>query len=45
MQCGLCGRKLKDARSRERGFGPVCWGKVLKAKEEQETADEREDLA
>lgn len=28
-QCGRCGRKLKDRKSVERGFGPVCWEKDL----------------
>lgn len=27
MICGNCGRKLKDVKSIERGYGPVCWGK------------------
>ncbi|WP_169717978.1 hypothetical protein SPSIL_057650 [Sporomusa silvacetica DSM 10669] len=26
-ECGRCNRKLKDAKSRERGFGRVCWRK------------------
>lgn len=26
--CGLCGRELTDAESRERGIGPVCLGKA-----------------
>lgn len=34
-QCGRCGRPLKDAKSRDRGYGPVCYKKVLAAKEEQ----------
>lgn len=27
MICINCRRKLKDAKSIERGYGPVCWGK------------------
>ncbi|WP_370514520.1 DUF6011 domain-containing protein [Alteribacillus sp. YIM 98480] len=27
MKCVKCGRKLKDKRSQERGYGPVCWKK------------------
>ncbi|MGL5433775.1 MAG: DUF6011 domain-containing protein [Lachnospiraceae bacterium] len=26
--CQSCGRKLKDTKSVERGYGPVCWGKA-----------------
>jgi len=26
-ECGRCNRKLKDAKSRERGFGRVCFKK------------------
>ncbi|WP_251205865.1 DUF6011 domain-containing protein [Acetatifactor aquisgranensis] len=25
MRCSICGRRLKDARSRELGYGPVCY--------------------
>lgn len=25
MICGICGRKLKNAKSRELGYGPVCY--------------------
>lgn len=39
MQCGRCGRPLKDIRSRDRGYGPVCWQKVQAAKEEQHGAE------
>lgn len=28
-KCGRCGRKLKDAESVSRGFGPDCWQMVL----------------
>lgn len=27
MICRSCGRKLKDTKSIERGYGPVCWEK------------------
>lgn len=27
--CRLCKRALRDPRSRERGFGPVCWRKAM----------------
>jgi Family of unknown function (DUF6011) len=26
--CGHCGRTLTDQESRERGIGPICWGKL-----------------
>lgn len=32
-KCGRCNRRLKDVTSMERGFGPVCWGKVVGANE------------
>ncbi|WP_373316031.1 DUF6011 domain-containing protein [Siminovitchia terrae] len=25
MQCSRCGRSLKDTKSRDRGYGPVCY--------------------
>jgi len=28
FKCQNCGRKLKDPESRERGYGPECWGKI-----------------
>jgi hypothetical protein len=28
MQCARCGRKLKDKKSVERGYGAVCWTKI-----------------
>ncbi|WP_085521396.1 DUF6011 domain-containing protein [Tuberibacillus sp. Marseille-P3662] len=27
MECTKCGRELKDKKSKERGYGPVCWEK------------------
>lgn len=27
MKCRKCGRKLRDVKSIERGYGPVCWGR------------------
>lgn len=36
-RCLICHRKLKDAESRKRGIGPVCWHRVMKvAKEERQ---------
>jgi len=37
--CGKCKRTLKDPRSIERGFGPVCWGAV-QAEKRVDPADE-----
>lgn len=34
-KCGRCNRILKDAISKEKGFGPVCWTKVIGSKERQ----------
>ena len=28
--CGKCQRTLKNPKSMERGYGPLCWGKVSK---------------
>lgn len=28
MHCLRCGRELKDAKSRDREYGPKCWKKV-----------------
>ncbi len=28
MECEVCGRKLKSAKSMERGIGPGCWKKI-----------------
>ena len=27
-RCGRCGRRLKDPKSLDRGFGPHCWKKI-----------------
>lgn len=27
MKCRKCGRKLRDVKSIERGYGPICWGR------------------
>lgn len=35
-QCGLCNRKLKNAKSIERGYGTYCYKKVLAAKAKEE---------
>ncbi|WP_281659109.1 DUF6011 domain-containing protein [Halobacillus sp. Cin3] len=36
LECGRCGRKLIDGKSGERGYGPVCWEKVQKEREEDD---------
>lgn len=45
-RCGMCCRRLKDPRSRKRGFGPCCYGKykAAKAKEEMERTQQKLDL-
>ncbi|WP_407636218.1 DUF6011 domain-containing protein [Salibacterium aidingense] len=35
MECGKCGRELKDRKSIERGYGPKCWRKIRDAEEEK----------
>lgn len=35
-ECTTCGRKLKDKKSIDRGYGPVCYEKHLKAVAEKE---------
>jgi len=37
--CNRCGRTLKDAKSKERGYGPKCWKK--QQHEEQEADNQR----
>ncbi|MFA1820582.1 DUF6011 domain-containing protein [Virgibacillus oceani] len=37
--CSRCGRKLKDSKSIEREFGPVCYKKYLKEQQEIGIAD------
>lgn len=29
MDCSVCGRKLKSARSQALGYGPVCYRKIF----------------
>lgn len=29
MQCAACGRPLKSSKSRELGYGPVCYRKMF----------------
>jgi hypothetical protein len=41
VKCKLCGRKLKAKLSKKRGYGPVCWEKVVK--EEQPTDNQYEE--
>lgn len=38
-RCNKCNRVLKDALSKERGFGPVCWTKYIYAKEHSKNQD------
>ncbi|GAB2558345.1 DUF6011 domain-containing protein [Gracilibacillus alcaliphilus] len=33
--CGRCNRKLKDALSIERGYGPRCWEKVREEQDQE----------
>lgn len=28
IRCIRCGRLLKDAEAKERGYGPICWKKI-----------------
>lgn len=28
MRCRMCGKKLSDPESINRGFGPACWGQM-----------------
>ena len=35
-ECKICGRKLKDKNSIERGYGSVCYKKMLAAKAKEE---------
>lgn len=37
-RCSCCGKRLKDTKSLERGFGPHCWKEVM----EKEKAAEKE---
>lgn len=44
MKCYACGRELKSARSREMGYGPVCYKTVFgtsikKKKNKAESSD------
>lgn len=32
MICSICGRKLRNPKSIELGYGPVCYGKVSGSK-------------
>lgn len=35
-ECGRCGRKLKNPKAKELGFGRVCYKKMLEARAEME---------
>lgn len=45
-RCGMCCRRLKDPKSRKRGFGPCCYAKykAAKAREEMERNQQKLDL-
>jgi hypothetical protein len=34
-RCGRCNRVLRDVISKEKGFGPVCWTKIIGTRERQ----------
>ncbi len=38
--CRKCGRRLSDKKSRERGYGPTCWGKAEGIKKPRTTKPE-----
>lgn len=38
--CLRCGRVLSSPVSKRRGFGPVCWGKILAAGERRRQEEE-----
>lgn len=41
MKCKLCGRKITAKISKQRGYGPVCWEKVVE--EKQPTTNQYEE--
>ena len=43
-RCRKCGRKLTDPISRERGFGPECWGEITSRAEALAASEEDEPL-
>lgn len=43
-RCGKCSRKLKDPKSRNRGFGPCCYRKYQKAKAKEEFEKNQQQL-
>ena len=32
MKCGKCGRELKNLRSRQLGYGPVCYREMIEGR-------------
>ena len=38
--CGKCQRPLKNPKSMERGYEPLCWGKVNKARKTEDDRDQ-----
>lgn len=48
MTCSLCGRKLRSEKSREIGYGPVCYrrmfGSSLKRQRIRERGSSGEDI-
>ncbi len=38
--CNRCGRTLKDAKSKERGYGPKCWKKQQHEEQEENPKQE-----
>lgn len=42
-RCGKCGRTLKDPESIQRGFGPVCYRKVMPPVPRKEKIAQKKD--
>jgi len=43
MKCKRCGRKLRNRDSIRRGYGLVCWNKILEEKYRQKKLKEFKD--
>lgn len=43
-ECGLCGRNLRDQKSRARGYGPCCWKKHIEQKAKKERSQQKLEL-
>ena len=39
MKCSICGRKLRNPKSRELGYGPVCYKKAFRAVKTEKNMD------